>query len=71
MFNKLISLIITRIIEFTVVVLVVRFLCEAADNPNIRVGLVMAIVVLYCVYLGVTVSNDYKELKYGEGEPME
>ena len=72
MINKVVILVITRIIEFVVLALFSRWIWQAAaDAPGYRLFFLFSVIAAYCVYLGVTLSNDYKELKCGEGEPLQ
>ena len=71
MINKYIILIITRIIEFTIVAVTANWFWSLSDiSASIKVGVLIGIITTYCIYLGVTLSNDYWELTRGEGEPM-
>ncbi len=70
MINKAIILVITRIIEFSVLFFLNNWLWKNTGN-SYGVVLIFGVVAVYGLYLGVTLSNDYHEFKYGAGEPME
>ena len=61
---------ITRIIEFTVLYVLINWIWASIGN-SYGIALSLAFISLYGLYLGVTLSNDYHEMKYGVGEPME
>ncbi len=71
MLNKLIVLIITRIIEFVIVGISVFWVWDISVlSASSKTTLMISLIVAYCVYLGVTSINDYWEITRGEGEPM-
>ncbi len=69
MFTKIFALVIIRIFEL--IVLVVTSLWMWNNFPeNVKLWAILGFILAYCIYLIVTFSNDYREIKYGEGEPM-
>jgi len=69
MINKIIVLIITRLIELAIVGYGSYWLWTNMSN-GLKPWVVFSLLLAYAFYLGVTLSNDYKEVRLGEGEPM-
>ncbi|MFC1655459.1 hypothetical protein ACFL3C_01190 [Patescibacteria group bacterium] len=69
MFTKIFFLVLVRIFEL--IVLVVTSLWMWNNFPEgIKLWTILGFIFAYFVYLAVTFSNDYREIRYGEGEPM-
>lgn len=71
MINKYIVLIITRIIEFAIIGYTANWIWNLNGVADFtKTSAAICVIIAYCGYLGVTLSNDYWEITRGEGEPM-
>lgn len=68
MTQKIITLIVVRIIELLVLSYTTQWLWVNV-TPGYELYVVCMVVVAYLVYLAVTLSNDAHDLKYGDIEP--
>ena len=65
---KIFIMIITRIIELVILYFLCTWLFNSVSEPY-NLWLIIALIVLYTGWFAVTLNNDIKEMKYGEGEP--
>jgi len=66
-FSKIIVLTIIRIIELAVMYYSIVWIYGAFPQIT-REAVIFFFIAAYCIYLGVTLADDYYEIKHGEGE---
>ena len=67
---KITLLALTRIVELIVLYFLGAWIWNNM-GASYRVWVLVAVIGLYFYYAGVTLYNDYREMKYGAGEPMQ